>query len=267
MKKLYFLFLMVFMTIVSFGQTIIINEIFADPAGDLSGDANGDGIRNASEDEFIEIYNSGITSIDLENYTLSDLVGLKHVFPSGTILPANSFITVFGGGTPTGINGLFQIASTGTLGLNNGGDAVTLKDASDTTISSIAFGTEVGDDQSIGRSPDFTGSFVKHSTIPGNGGVLFSPGDKNDGSTLSVVKNEIENFVMYPNPVSKGSLFFSSDSREQKQVEIYAQTGQRVYSTIVKTEQVVDISNLNNGLYFVKIIEEGKIATRKLVVN
>src|SRR5690606_34335601 len=33
---------------------IIINEIHADPAGDLTGDANGDGIRDASADEFIE---------------------------------------------------------------------------------------------------------------------------------------------------------------------------------------------------------------------
>ena len=38
---------------------LIINEIHADPAADLPGDANGDGIRDAGDDEFIEfVYRS-----------------------------------------------------------------------------------------------------------------------------------------------------------------------------------------------------------------
>ncbi len=39
----------------------IINEVLYDPpAGDHAGDANGDGSREANEDEFIEFYNSGL---------------------------------------------------------------------------------------------------------------------------------------------------------------------------------------------------------------
>ncbi len=44
--------------------TIIINEIFADPATDLTGDANGDGVRGAYDDEFIELVNGADNSID-----------------------------------------------------------------------------------------------------------------------------------------------------------------------------------------------------------
>ena len=45
--------------------TIVINEILADPAADLAGDANGDGVRGTYDDEFVEIVNSSAGSIDL----------------------------------------------------------------------------------------------------------------------------------------------------------------------------------------------------------
>lgn len=86
-------------------------------------------------------------------------------------------------------------------------------------------------------------------------------------SVLSVVKNQIENFVMYPNPVSNGVLYMSSSISLNKNVEIYSLTGQRVYSKNVQAQEPINILNLNKGIYLVKIEEAGKIATRKLVVN
>jgi len=44
---------------------ILINEFYADVAAGLVGDANGDGIRNAIEDEFIELVNPSDSLIDL----------------------------------------------------------------------------------------------------------------------------------------------------------------------------------------------------------
>jgi len=88
-----------------------------------------------------------------------------------------------------------------------------------------------------------------------------------DSSVLSVVKNEIENFALYPNPVSNGSLFMNSKNSNDKQVAIYTLTGKQVYSKKVIPKETMNISNLTKGIYLVKITEEGKIATRKLVVN
>ena len=150
---------------------------------------------------------------------------------------------------------------------NNDGDTVTLKNSEGTIVATLSYGSEGGDNQSLGRDPDFTGSFVKHSAITGNGGALFSPGYRNDGSTLSVVKNQIENFVMYPNPVSNGMLYMSSSSNLNKQVTIYAMNGQQVYSNSLQLEEKMNISNLTRGIYFVRIQEDGKISTRKLIVN
>ena len=62
-------------------------------------------------------------------------------------------------------------------------------------------------------------------------------------------------------------LYMSSSNNVNKQVAIYAINGQQVYSKNLQFEEKMNISTLNRGIYFVKIEEEGKIATRKLVVN
>ena len=50
----------------------VINEIFADPALDSSGDANGDGTREASGDEFVEVYNNTGGAVNISGWSLSD---------------------------------------------------------------------------------------------------------------------------------------------------------------------------------------------------
>lgn len=165
---------------------VVINEIHADPASDLTGDANGDGVRDAEDDEFVEIVNDSGAPFDLSGWTINDEVGVRHTFPGGTIIPTDCAIVVFGGGTPTGTFGgvTVQTASSGTLGLNNGGDTVTLNDGS-SDVTSHAYGGEGGNNQSLTRDPDITGSFVQHSSATGSGGALFSPGTMVDGSTFS----------------------------------------------------------------------------------
>ena len=49
---------------------IIFTELHADPASGLAGDANGDGSRSSSADEFIEIYNSTDTVVDVSGWSI-----------------------------------------------------------------------------------------------------------------------------------------------------------------------------------------------------
>ena len=160
---------------------IIINEIHADPsnAGLPAGDANGDGFYSSSNDEFVELFNNEAMPVDISGATLSDGGGVKHTFPPLTVIPAGEFMTVFGGGTAAnynGVGGLFMAAIPSGLSLNNGGDDVVLKTSAGTTIDSYTYnGTEGGGNQSIGLDPDFTGSFVLHTTIVA-AGRLYSPG-------------------------------------------------------------------------------------------
>ena len=166
---------------------LALNEILADPPSGPEGDANQDGARSATEDEFVEIYNTSASkSVDLSGYELKDAAGAKHVFPGGTSLGPETSVVVFGGGAPAAsIPGLVQTASSGSLGLNNGGDDVTLTDGSGIDVLSYSYdGSVTG--ESITRSPDFTGSFVAHSSATGSGGALFSPGRTLEGSPLPV---------------------------------------------------------------------------------
>ncbi len=162
---------------------VVINEIHADP-DTTNGDANGDGTADFSDDELVEIFNNSGSDLDLSSWTLSDATQVRHTFPPGTVIPNQCGIVVFGGGMPTGEFGnvMVQTASTGSLGLNNSGDTVTLNDTK-MDIESVTYGSEGGDNQSITLDPDIVGTLpmVKHSVATGSDGALFSPGTKVDG--------------------------------------------------------------------------------------
>ncbi|MCA9944179.1 MAG: lamin tail domain-containing protein, partial [Anaerolineales bacterium] len=166
--------------------SVVINEFLADPAADLPGDANGDGTRDSSDDEFVEIVNVSGADLDVSGWSISDGVQVRHTFPSNTIIPADCAAVVFGGDTPTGVFGgaVVQTASTGALGLNNGGDTITLDDGASSTLEYV-YGSEGGNDQSLTREPDTTGPFVLHSDAAASGGTLFSPGTQLDGTPFS----------------------------------------------------------------------------------
>ena len=90
--------------------------------------------------------------------------------------------------------------------------------------------------------------------------VTFSSG------VLGVNQNNIAGLSIFPNPVTNANLFITSDSNETKAVVIYDVLGKKVLSTSV-TDQAVNVSALNSGVYIVKVTEAGKTATRKLVIK
>jgi hypothetical protein len=121
---------------------LVINEIHADPASDLSGDANGDGVRDSSDDEFIEIVNTTENDIAMGGWMLRDGDQVRHVFTDTTVIPAGCAVVVFGGGAPTGDfgNSLVQVASTGRLSLNNsGGETISLITAESLVVDAYSY--------------------------------------------------------------------------------------------------------------------------------
>lgn len=77
--------------------------------------------------------------------------------------------------------------------------------------------------------------------------------------------NSISGLKIYPNP-AKDLLNITSDSFETKSVAIYNVLGTQVLSANV-TNAPINITSLNKGVYIVKVTEEGKTATRKLVIE
>ena len=88
---------------------LVLNEVLTDPPSDdaattdvVEGDANGDGTRSFSEDEFVELVNTNSVGLDISGYTIYDNVGLRHTFAEGSFLSGGGVALVFGGGSPTG---------------------------------------------------------------------------------------------------------------------------------------------------------------------
>jgi hypothetical protein len=181
-------------------RDIIINEVLASPPAGAAGDANHDGVRDSSDDEFVELVNTTSSDIDISGFQLltrstsssSDTV--RHTFAPGTIFPAGTAIVVFGGGNPNPSDPVFggaQIfkASSGGLSLTNSGGVVTLRDASQAIVNIFSYGGSTGlngdTGQSLTRSPDITGNFVQHTAATGSGGRIFSPGTRVDGTPFA----------------------------------------------------------------------------------
>jgi hypothetical protein len=176
------------------GLGFIVNEVLFDPASGSAGDANGDGTRSASEDEFIEFINDSSSPLDISGYTVYDTDNFatrtpRHTFSNGTIIPARGVYVLFGGGAAVGDfgNAMVGISTTGNLNLNNAADQIIVLDAASNTVLTFdtavdGAGIDFGADQSVTRSPDVSGGFTLHQTA--NGALSYSPGKKVDGSNF-----------------------------------------------------------------------------------
>jgi hypothetical protein len=78
--------------------------------------------------------------------------------------------------------------------------------------------------------------------------------------------DNINGLTMYPNPVSGGTLNFTSTANAAMSVQIFDLLGKEVLKSNV-VNNTVNVAKLTAGVYVVKITEEGKTATRKLVIK
>jgi hypothetical protein len=100
-----------------------------------------------------------------------------------------------------------------------------------------------------------------------NGAAQITARNMADITVLSTPSfNAITGLKVYPNPVNNGILNITSANVTEKAVVIYDVMGKQVFAGTT-INNVVSISSLNSGIYMVKITEEGKTATRKIVVE
>lgn len=86
-----------------------------------------------------------------------------------------------------------------------------------------------------------------------------------DVLALETNESTTPDFKIYPNPTT--GTFRMTGVENNSQLEIYSVLGQFVHSEIVTNNSIVDISNLTRGMYFIKLYQENKINTQKLIVN
>lgn len=83
-------------------------------------------------------------------------------------------------------------------------------------------------------------------------------------SGLSISENALENLSIYPNPVSENLLFINTNVPIK--IEIYDILGKSVLTSKVdNNSNAINLSELNNGIYLLKINSEDKTITKKLI--
>jgi len=86
-------------------------------------------------------------------------------------------------------------------------------------------------------------------------------------ATASANDNAIAGLKIYPNPNAGNTLYVTSDLIGDKSVVIFDVLGKQIVTVSNITDNGINIGNLKAGIYMVKVSQDGKSATRKLVVQ
>jgi hypothetical protein len=78
--------------------------------------------------------------------------------------------------------------------------------------------------------------------------------------------DNINGLTVYPNPLSGNTLYLTSTANAAMSIEVYDLLGKEVLKANV-VNNAVNVAKLTPGVYVVKVTEEGKTATRKLVIQ
>lgn len=256
---------------------VIINEILYDPSNaGLAGDANGDGVYDQTQDEFIELVNTGSSTVDLSKFKIYDRVlatgvrTLRHTMTVGRVLAPGAALVVFGGGTAVGTFGGAQVEvdrGTAGLSLGNSGEAVILTDSSGNTVDSLD--TDAWSDnpnESYTRSPDLTGAYIQHGTA--RPGVLFSPGTRIDGTPFAITATRSlaeAALTLWPNPASS-TITIRHTLGTQPEAALYDPTGSQVYQGPLSSSQM-DISAFPAGIYVLRLTQGTRQSSSRLLIT
>lgn len=172
----------------------------------------------------------------------------------------------------------------GSMGIN-GDDAVELFE-NGSVIDTYGDINTIGD----GEVWDYTDGWAHRVDDTGPDGTTFVPGnwtysgiDQLEGgvtngattspfpigtysNTLSVDSINSVDFRLYPNPNNTGVLTINSSNPSTIAVQVFDVLGKRVISTAL-SNNTLDISVLNSGLYIIKLTQDNTSITKKLVIR
>jgi hypothetical protein len=213
---------------------LVINELMA---------SNETTVTDQDEeyDDWIELYNNGSESIDLEGYYLSDDETdlTQWAFPSGTTIDANGYLIVWADKDEDqeGLHATFKLSASA--------ESVYLTNSTGAIVDSVSF-TDQTDDISFGRLPNGTGDFqVMSPSFNATNDVVSST------HTSSLVSTD---FNIYPNPFDESFYLDITDgTQEEKTVSIYNLNGTVVYQNTISDNTWVNASNWVSGMYIVRI--------------
>lgn len=247
---------------------VIVTEIMQNPSA--VGDSAG---------EWFEVHNITTADIDMHGWLLSDHNSESYLsnMVGTTIVPAGGYLVFANNGdnlTNGGItvvdydfsgSGTGLANSLGSIAFSSEGTEIDRVDWTDSGSFPVPDGTSMELDTAAYDSVlNDDGNNWGIATSAYGDGDLGTPGAVND-FTLSVNANEINEFSVYPNPISKGSFVISFLNSTPKSISIFDILGKNVINKTVTNEERVDVSGLKSGIYILKVDVNGKTTTRKLI--
>jgi len=77
---------------------------------------------------------------------------------------------------------------------------------------------------------------------------------------------DIDGFKLYPNPVTQGKVFIETTHNSPKKILVFDVLGTKVLETTILGKEL-NLSELDKGVYILRVFEQNKVATRKLIVK
>jgi hypothetical protein len=221
---------------------VLINEIVASN-GSSAYDSNGE------NDDWVELYNTTSSAIDLSGMYLSDdaLNIMKWAFPIGTSIPANGYLLVWCDNDlgQSGLHTNFKLSSLGeNLIFSNGA----------TVYDQVTFGVQTTD-IAYARCPDGGSTFASVTPTP----------EANNGCQASISElEETFQLKLFPNPFSE-LLNIECGESSNVTVKISDLQGRIIYSNSIGYGlNQLHVSNWSNGVYYATF---EKSNGQKLTVN
>ena len=88
----------------------------------------------------------------------------------------------------------------------------------------------------------------------------------NDCEIVNVPELEKNNPTVYPNPATN-NFTVNLGNDEKANIELFNIVGQMVYSETITGSAQVNVANLHSGVYMLKVNQNGKTYTTKVVVK
>lgn len=96
--------------------------------------------------------------------------------------------------------------------------------------------------------------------------AVFGQDNQNTPVANTTIQEVIADFKLYPNPVTDGKLYVFTKDNALKTIQISDILGKTVLQTKIQGKEL-NVSRLKAGVYILRAIENGKVATRKLVIK
>ena len=88
----------------------------------------------------------------------------------------------------------------------------------------------------------------------------------NDCETVNVPEMEKKNLTVYPNPATN-HFTVNTGNDEKASIQLFNIVGQQVYSETFTGSTTVSVANLHSGVYMLKVNQNGKVNTTKVIVK